>query len=188
MIAELSRRLTSARQIAYFFCRFDDEASLHATTVLSSLLRQILRPESLSLDQQSSLKNMLDPGPPELTDLESLLKDAVFTSQFIVIDAFDECGEEERRYLLKAFQTIMDLPDRTIKLFLSSRDGDGWRTRKMFKKTHFVSTKLPESNLDLRTMVKKRLEELVKEERLVVGHQDILQEIEDHLLSKAHGM
>ncbi|KAL1648817.1 hypothetical protein SLS58_001997 [Diplodia intermedia] len=174
----------------YFFCRFDEEASLFATTILSSLLRQILRAETLSPAEQSSLEKILDPGPPEIEDLEYLLKGAVLNSGtlFIVVDALDECTESERYVLLKALKSIVELPGRTVKLFLSGRDGNDRHMRRMFRKIHFVSTGSPESKSDLREVVKKRLDELVAEEHLVVGHQSIFQEIEDHLLTKADGM
>lgn len=131
---------------------------------------------------------MLDPGPPELRKIESLLEDAIPKTQFIVVDAFDECSEVEQRFLLSFFQRIMKLPDRTVKLFLSSRDANVWRGSTLLKKTHFVSTNSQESSEDLRALVKRRLGELVEEKDLIVGHRDILYEIEDHLLNKAQGM
>lgn len=161
---------------------------MHATTILSSLLKQILRPESITPDQQSFLERTINPGPPELWKLKYLLKETMPSTQFIVIDAFDECSGVERGLLLESLQSMMELPDQTVKLFLSSRDSNSWRTKKMFHDAHFVSTNSQESCEDMRTLVKKRLEQLVEDEHLVVGHRDILGEIEDHLLNNAQGM
>lgn len=163
---------------------------MRATTILSSLLRQILRPETLSPIQQSSLEKILNPGPPQIEELEFLLRDTLLNSgnHSIVIDALDEFTETERYVLLKALKNMMELPHKTLKLFLSGRGDDDKRTRRMFQNVRYVSTSSPESVSDLKTVVKKSLDELVVDERLIVGHQSILQEIEHHLLTKADGM
>lgn len=130
----------------------------------------------------------MNPGPPKLAELESLLSDAISTTQFIIIDAFDECTLEERRLLLKPLQRIITSSNQEIKLFLSGRDGYGWRKKSAFRTVRYASTNSSESDSDLRLLVKKKLCELVEEEHLIVGDREILHDIEDHLLSKAQGM
>lgn len=125
-----------------------------------------------------------------MEDLELLLQETVSTSkrQLFVIDAIDECTQSERNLLLTTLKRAMELPDRTVKLFISSRDGNDRHLRSTCQSVHLASTDSPESKSSMKTVIKKKLDELVEDGALQLGNPNIRHEIEDHLLSKADGM
>lgn len=164
--------------------------SLNATNILSSLLKQILCPDTISADQVSRLEMILGQGRPEIGEVRQLLKDAIpkGSTQYVIIDAIDECADSERSSLLKSLKAVAKKAAGSVKFFLSCRDGNDRRVLNICDTVHHISTDSPESKSDLGTVVQARIQTLFEDGDLVVGDQNLLREIEEQLIDKADGM
>lgn len=190
VIAELFQHVTNVSRAAYFFCQFDDVQSLNATNILSSLLKQVLCPETIAADYVSRLEAAIGHGSLEIGEIEELLKDAIpkGSTQYVIIDAINECADSERSSLLKSLKVVAETAEGSVKLFLSSRDGNDRHVRNVCNTIHYVSMDSPESKSDLKTMVQARIQSLFEDGDLVVGDQTLLEEIKNQLIDKADGM
>ncbi|KAK1622133.1 hypothetical protein BDP81DRAFT_508781, partial [Colletotrichum phormii] len=125
--------IKSAEPIAYFYCTRDSRELLRGkcSAITQSLLRQTVAlcptnmiPEAVRI----AYKNMKDEGFGErdLTEVEcgDMLVDATktFPSLTIVINAVDECDEDERTALIHLLKRVRDKSENLVKIFISSRD------------------------------------------------------------------
>lgn len=184
-----SRTAQSAR-INYFFCRYDDETSLRATTILSSLIRQCLDVENLPKTVESRLAEYLKDPPLNALQLESLLQHVIASSQvhFIVIDGVDECKTNERKTLFKVFRRLLERSGSTLKLLLISRDSISTEVKLLHRHLHHVQMNRPEASSDIETFIKDEIQERVASKDMVVGDSNLLEDIQDALIRGAQGM
>lgn len=191
MIGHLFAAPGSTSQIIYFFCQFDNDESLRASTILSSLVRQCLDAQSLPQPVESRLTNLLQVSSPEAKELGILLKDVlqvIGKAAFIFIDAIDECNRFERSTLLKVFHDLKILCSSKVKIFLAVRQGIVEEVEKMCKAFCHVTMGSIEANLDIMTYTRDILAEKKESGALVVGNPKLLDEIKDALVQEANGM
>ncbi|ERF74129.1 hypothetical protein EPUS_06398 [Endocarpon pusillum Z07020] len=179
----------SAR-INYFFCRYDDETSLRATTILSSLIRQCLDVENLPTTVESRLAEYLKDPPLNALQLESLLQDVIALSEvhFVVIDGVDECRANERKTLFKVLHRLLERSGSTLKLLLISRDSISTEVKMLHRHFHHVQMSRPEASSDIEAFIKDEIQERVASKELVVGNSKLLKDIQDALVRGAQGM
>ncbi|KAK8430558.1 hypothetical protein IWX49DRAFT_636079 [Phyllosticta citricarpa] len=111
----------------YYFCDYADPGSLKCSTLLGTLIRQVLdlspRPESLV---QWIIDNVGEAVlKPTTDDLTHILKD-IFAARkqvFLVVDGIDELDAEEQSLLRTFMKTIISLQDCSVKIFISCRPG-----------------------------------------------------------------
>lgn len=188
MIGHLFAAPGNTSQIIYFFCQFDNDESLRASTILSSLVRQCLDAQSLPQPIESRLTNLLQVSYPEAKELGILLKDVIAKTSFIFIDAIDECNRFERSTLLKVLHDLEILCSSKVKIFLAVRQGIVEEVEKMCKPCCQATMGSIEANLDIMTYTRDILAEKKESGALVVGNPKLLDEIKDALVQEANGM
>jgi hypothetical protein len=70
--------------VIFFFCQFDNAASLSARAILGSLTKQCLDAKNMSKPVEARLAKMLKSGPPDSDDLEALFVDQVRASKSLL--------------------------------------------------------------------------------------------------------
>ena len=174
----------------FFFCQFDNAASLTARTILRSLTKQCLNAENMPKTVEARLAKLFNNGPPDLDDLEALFVDQITTSKSrsIIIDGIDECAIVERNVLFTALRKVADRSSRRFKIFIASRPQVGLEIERFFKFYHHKSMDSPAVHADISRYIKNVLEEKRDGGDLKVVHPELIAEIEDALVSGAQGM
>ena len=173
--------------VAYFFCRHDVSESLRASTIIGSLVRQLLN----SIPDLSALEKIIDEAPsvedPERT--VSMLR-RVLPPQFVayfILDGSDECGESEALALIE--QLGMFQRELTLLICLSSRSEAGDVSRlNPGQLARQVTIAVPEKNPDIGIFVHAELAVRITSGRLTIGDPTLILEIEDALVRGAQGM
>lgn len=191
MVGHLFVTPGNTSQIIYFFCQFDSDESLHASTILSSLIRQCLDAQSLPQHIESRLADLLRVPSPEVKELGILLKDVlqvIAKASFIFIDAIDECKKIERSILFKVLQDVTISCSSKVKIFLAVRQGIVEEVEKTCKPCCQVTMGSIEADLDIRTYIRDILVERKESGVLVVGNPKLLDEIREALVQESNGM
>ena len=109
-----SRRPTDVT--AFFFCRFDDQESLKAKTIIGSIARQLVN------DSPEDRFRVFSRETPVVEFLKNALSNTPrYRRYFIVLDGLDECDEEQMRETCGMLHDLLSLPHLYIKLFWCSR-------------------------------------------------------------------
>jgi len=99
----------STEKLVYFFCQYDDETSLQATTILQSIIRQLLDQDDARFTvNERSIEATLD-NPHDVRLLEALLLDTISSlkSVVIILDGIDECPLSQMKTLLKILRSLI---------------------------------------------------------------------------------
>ena len=177
-------------QIAYFFCEFDNEASTNATTIMSSLAKQLLNAQEMTENMRIELSVLLRPGRPSIEGLRRLLRYAAAktTTQFILIDALDECADEDRKIVLNVLDDLIADSSCNVKIAISARlEYDKYYLRSC-NDYYMIDTSSPEARYDLDMFIDALIQIKVAEGDLVVNDPALLIEIYDAFRDRADGM
>ena len=117
MTAHLIERISSGDVVSFFFCRFDDQESLQAKTIIGSLARQLVK--DLPADKFRQFDHENTNGTAIIKLLEAMLSHTY--RYFIVLDGLDECEEAQIREVAEIFHELLLSPQLRIKVFWSSR-------------------------------------------------------------------
>ncbi|KAI5838938.1 hypothetical protein DFP73DRAFT_615832 [Morchella snyderi] len=150
--------------INYFFCDFSVEESLRVSTILKSLIKQIL--------------SVFEKIPPEMERNFEI----PHTSD-IVIDGLDECRADDRKRFLTYMNRLMKDSKRRIKIIVSSREKvDISRYLADFKRISLYSAV---NNSDIKNYIRETIEEKLKDVDPRVGP-GMVEEINDALIKGFH--
>ncbi|KAI9765660.1 MAG: hypothetical protein M1840_007217 [Geoglossum simile] len=191
IIDDLFRRGASmGAGVIFFFCQFDNAASLTARTILGSLTRQCLDIKNMSKTIEARLMKLLGSGLPDLDELEALFIDQItaLKSRFIIIDGVDECTRDEHNVLFTALSKVAGCSSRSFKILIASRPQVGLEIKRFFKSYHHVSMDSPGAHADIARYIKSDLEAKRENGDLKVRNPELIAEIEDVLVSGAQGM
>lgn len=174
--------------ITYFFPRFDECISLKAETILRSVIRQTLDADNLPKEIESYLKeNSLS----EVENLQILLRKRIagLKTFYIIIDALDECEKCERDILLDTLSSLI-ASGSNIKLFLASRESisEEIKRERGFPFIQHVSMNCPEAHSDIAIYIKESVDGKRRSGDLVVGDENLIEEIICALIQGAQGM
>jgi hypothetical protein len=133
LIDDICAQPKGSMQLAYFYCRLNDEHHHSAGSIFSTLLKQLCSSHS----SQSFPRGVLETyrtrqhqgfTADRLTVVESisLLLEAAPSNgmTFIAVDGLDECSMEERREVVRGFRRILQSKNLVFKIAVSSRDDD----------------------------------------------------------------
>lgn len=184
----LCNQLTDNASVGFFFCQHDHRESLEAQTVLRSLTRQFLTVENMSETMQNQLERLFTSPLFSDDELKLFLECALNPSRkhFIVVDGFDECSPQDRRFILSVLKETSSRS--IIKMFVTSRHDSGREIEKAFVSRYSQSMDCQEVHEDIEVYIRTTIEEKKSMEDLVVGDAELLHEIEDALMRGAHGM
>ena len=107
---------TDASQVAFHFCRFDHAESTGIKMVLRNLLRQLLEPLQLDINEKDLDSQMLDREDIVRAMLGEL---PLKRTYILIIDGLDECENRTLRELLGLLRILIKGPEHTFKIFYS---------------------------------------------------------------------
>jgi len=180
----------STEKLVYFFCQYDDETSLQATTILQSIIRQLLDQDDARFTvNERSIEATLD-NPHDVRLLEALLLDTISSlkSVVIILDGIDECPLSQMKTLLKILRSLILRQYAGLKLYLAGDDRITDLVKSSLDPGYVVSTGVPEAGSDLKELVQQLVDAKREDEDLVAGDSDLYDEIVDALSTTSQGM
>jgi hypothetical protein len=178
----------------FVLSRFDDSASLSASSVLRSIIRQCLSPDDVTEEIERQLSK-LKTYDPDMETTKILFQHCTsrFATLYIVIDSLDEFEREERNDLLRILLSIISRPDSRTKLFLVGRGSILSDIQSYFPGAYQISTDCGEVRVDIEAYTRDNIalrqrENLPTEDRLILGDSALAQEIIKTLINGANGM
>ena len=117
MIAHLIENMSPKDVAAFFFCRFDDQESLKARTIIGSVARQLVNHLPAEAFHQFNHRDI--DGVSIVKFLEAALDQS--RRYFIILDGLDECDEAHVKEVAEIFQDLLRSPRLHMKFFWSSR-------------------------------------------------------------------
>ena len=190
MTASLVENVSSKDVTTFFFCRFDDQESLKAKTIIGTIARQLVN--DLPADAFRDFNLEAKDGTAIIKLLEAILSDT--RQYFIVLDGLDECSEAQIKEAAKTFHSLLSSPLLHIKLFWSSRPNvASWLSLKFQPQEHIsLDTVESQSRIatDIRQFINTTLGEWLEGDppELHISDPNLILTIADHLETEAHGM
>ena len=189
VIAHLLEHLVNHNLVAFFFCRFDDQESRNARTIIRSIISQWLYDSPAATFRHYSVRNA-----DEMAMVEFLEKALSHSRQyFIVVDGMDECEEDQIKELLEFFNRLLLSSFLQVKLFWSSSSySHGWQIKTTAWERHDMGSIENREKVayDIRKFIRMPLEDLLEGEvpKLRLGDPSIILTIVNQLEDKAQGM
>ncbi|KAG9657777.1 hypothetical protein KCU64_g4966, partial [Aureobasidium melanogenum] len=191
VVEQLSAKtIQGSEKLAYFFCQYDNETSLKATTVLRSIIRQLLdQDDRIFAENKSKVDTLLD-DLYDLKLLEALFFDIIsgLKSVIVIIDGVDECLRSEMRSLVTSLRSLMLQKPSGLKLYLAGDDCITDIIISSLKPSFVVNTRLPDASLDLQELILQLVTAKKDDGDLLAGDPNLYQEVIDVLCSTSQGM
>ena len=175
---------------SFFFCRFDDQESLKAKTIIGSIARQLVN--DLPADTFREFNRETTDGTAIIRFLESSLSNT--RQYFIVLDGLDECNEAQIKEVAGIFHGLLNSPLLHVKIFWASRPHvASWLSLKIQPQQH-ISLDTVESQsqiaLDIHEFINTTLGEWLEGDtpEMKINDPTLVLVIVDHLEKEAHGM
>ena len=174
--------------ISFFFPRFDSEESLKSDTILRSLIRQNLHREMMPV-VADDLKRAEGSAYNVSSIVAFLLtKFSLFSTNYIVLDAVDECEPADRRIIFEVLSSVLHQSKSTVKIFLASRDALEDEIKKMFPLAINIRMDAPGAALDIEAYTRQCLGERQEMQQLALGDKLSLEDVCKVLTDGAQGM
>lgn len=171
---------------SFFFCRFDDQESLRARTIIGSIARQMLN--DVPEDNFRGLSN----ERPVVEFLEIAL--SYNRQYFIILDGLDECNEVQIKEVSQILHGLLNSPRLHIKIFWCSRPNImDWLPPKLQTEQQ-ISLESTESQdriaCDISDFIKSTLEELLEGDtpKLRISDPTTVSTVVKRLEDEAYGM
>jgi archaellum biogenesis ATPase FlaH len=175
--------------IVQFYFRYDNRTNQTAENVVRSFLQQLLYqfdvvPPSVSKAYEQSMKYGSKANPQYVELLTNCLEE--FARVFILIDALDECIDNDRQELLRIVENLQQVLESQVKLFITTRSHH-------YQKDLIHKKSLQEAGVleieadteDIKKYLKKKLENAPRAENLT---QEMRDNIMTTISSKAKGL
>lgn len=181
-------------KIVCFFCQYNNEISLQATTILRSILRQLLDQDMVLFKAiEPQLETLLEQNPLDVTRLEHLLSDILKSIKstypvVMIIDGLDECSERQMKLVLKALRNVKLLNPRGLKLYLAGDDRITDLITTIIDPAFVVYTQSTEASSDMEELVRQLVFAKREDGDLTVGDMLLFDEIVEALSKGAQGM
>jgi ankyrin repeat protein len=109
--------------VAYIYCNYKAKANQNTTSLLASILKQLVQARPSIAEPVTRLYNDLNQARPSLEEIHSALQSILtnYSSVYIVVDALDECQEKDgtRSQLLVKLRDLQRKAD--MRLMITSR-------------------------------------------------------------------
>jgi len=190
VIGHLIETVSPKDVVAFFLCRFDDQESLRARTIIGSVARQLVNHLPADTFPRLDHRNI-----DELAIIEFLEATLDHSRQyFIMLDGLDECEEAQLKEVAEIFHNLLLLPRLRIQFFWSSRPNvHNWLPGRFLTKQHInLGTMEIQDKIasDIRTFIRVTLEEWLEGEtpELQLNNPTLIITILDCLEKRAQGM
>ena len=190
MTAHLIETLSPKDVTSFFFCRFDDQESLKAKTIIGSVVRQLVNDLPADTFREFSLENTNRVAIIKF--LETALNHT--RQYFIVLDGLDECREAQIKEVAKFFYGLLASPLLRVKTFWSSRPNVlNWLPGRFLTQQHIDIESIENQSIvahDIRKFIRITLEEWLEGEspELEINDPALIFTIIGHLEKEAQGM
>jgi hypothetical protein len=168
--------------LCYYYCDYSDVNSLDASTVIGTLIRQLLEKTNIPEDLEAHILSSYDDITTSLPlhDLLDIFEKALklFSTCLIVVDGIDELPRESQFTIVGALKSIMSIDKTLIKTLVSSRSEEN-DIRRALRGPNFYSIEISPANIsnDIRLFINDEVDNRIKEGRLVLGNPAIKDEI-----------
>lgn len=175
---------------AYFFCRYNQDSSLRADTIVRSLLRQCLEVDTLNDGIASKLGQILSQTAAAAQDISSVLRTIlpVSLAHFIVVDGLDDCFPPERNAVLDILSGLLKTTSTPLKILISSRDAMPELFREKCHEQQTISQSQDAFNADVTAFIDTSLATRLEHDPRMIGDLNLILEVREALLSGADGM
>lgn len=176
--------------MAFFFVRFDDQESTKADVILRSILRQAIDMVDFDNQIQTMLEKWQDTLLSEIEDVVQMLRGVISTrlrNFHIVIDGLDECGKKDRDSLMRGLFSIR-IVAKEVRIFLCGRQSMSREVEKAFQPLIDLSMDCRPAEFDIPKYIESAVQERLHSEELIVGDQNLIDEIKEALKRGADGM
>ncbi|KAL1793099.1 hypothetical protein ACET3X_008081 [Alternaria dauci] len=170
---------------AYFYFSFSDVRKQNYTNMLLSMVVQLSRKRSVH-PLLSTAHSQAPSQKPSAEVLESILLALLKESKlsYLVVDALDECSEDQREQILEGFRRITQSLPETRLLITSRKEADIEDLLSSWRVTRFAIG-IESVNADIDLYVKNALD---TDRKLVKLPSTTKKEIEDEFRKKSDGM
>lgn len=152
----------------YFYCHYGETERQTTLSIIGTLLKQLsMRCNTMDLPMISIFDNnmSLNLKTSEVSFTTALSR---FEKVFIVVDALDECSEEERKSVIMLFTRQLRLTGTQVKVFLTSRPENDLRQLLLDNNSHQIDAN--DTAKDIMPFVKAAVDDLIKSKALLGGN------------------
>lgn len=199
-------QLSSNTGVTFVYCNYKEPRT--SATYIRLAIKQLCRrmqplPSRL---QQVYEKHHPNDSHPNAEELQSvfLAVSKHFNNIFLVLDALDECDQDQRKELCKFFSNIIELSatsaldtynnsaykpnSTTVKLFVTSRREPD--IERVFRQRSFPKVEIEAAKVDhdIAIYVAAEIEQRIQDERLILRSKELKEVILTTLATKASGM
>lgn len=175
--------------LAFFYFSRNDSSRNSGLDCLRSLVRQLFKRASCPGKILTSLKTLYDDCISKGQSLTRDLCEAqlvkfmdLFSKITIVLDALDECKEDDREGLVKAITSLMGYSSRPIRVFISSRP------REAFDDQAILEVSVENNHDDIAKFVLGEINDEDKNKQWKRIQKDLRDEVVSTLIEKSQGM
>ena len=174
--------------LGYFFCRFDEAASLKAREVIGSLARQWFE----DIPTEEFKVNQMEPYVGGITlNIEQILSKLrlllpCHRHYTMVIDGLDECEYGEIKALVEIIQSLMQTSNRVFKLFLTGRSDFTLRLSHQLQPDCRIHISSSDNGPEISNYIELALAEALENNRLKLRDPGTILKIQDALELGAH--
>lgn len=189
----------SAELLAFFYCARDPREPMRGQcrAAMQSLLRQVVAisptqtvPRAVKAMYERIQNEGFEEREWSLEECKDTLIDVmdIYPSLTIVVDALDECDEDERMDLLVSLKEVRDKSANLVKIFISSRDDVDIISS--LADTSDIRVSAAHNSVDINRFVDERVSALMdsRENLYGPGLPGLRQDVTSVLLEKAEGM
>ncbi|KAL3439882.1 ankyrin repeat protein [Aspergillus insuetus] len=174
---------SGVRTVCYFFFKDDYADQKRATNALASILRQLLiaQPHLVQdslLDKSETSGDQLVESFNELWNILVHVTADENTGEVIcLLDALDECQEDDRKMLIQAIETLFlkDLGKRNLKFLMTSRPYDYIRRDFFRLEKNLPTIRLSGENEENIEKISSEIDQVIKERVRDIGERNLLQ-------------
>ena len=176
--------------LGYFFCRYDEAASLKAREVIGSLARQWFEDipaGEFQIDQMEPYIGGITLNVEQILSKLRLLLPC-HRHYTMVIDGLDECEYSEVKALVESIQSLMQTSKQVFKLFLTGRSDFALRTSEQLRPDYQIHISSSNNGPEISKYIELALVEALENNRLKLRDPGTILKIQDALELGAHEM
>lgn len=175
--------------LVHFFCRYDTAESLKATTIVGSLVRQVLERLQHISNGHLDVKGPTSTSSWCIEQMVELLLNFVTpkTRLIFIVDGLDECLEKDR---LMVLSTLHQLQEATAVLCLISmrREASSALQQTSCRLVDPLVVRMKEDTPEIASFIDAQLASCLDSGKLVLGDPSLVLEIKDSLAMGADGI
>lgn len=191
---DLTRGKIISRELAviYHYCEFSDPQSLEPTTILGTLIRQLLETVAIPEALGEQIERCFEPRGREATpeELLDIFKHALlrFSKIYVLVDGLDECKTADIVLLLRMFQLLL-LPETgrpSLKIIIFSRHTEA--ISRLLTSCPHLEISVEKISLDINRFIEDTVRSKISCGDLEITDELLEKEVIKTLKAGAHGM